>query len=166
MDPIIQLPTFNSPEVDTQAESCARVIGAGFADYNRRFSIITGRARQHFESRDWPAARIDAVARIELYDQCIGETTLALQGQLLDRPQDRQLWSTVRDHYSRLIAPLLDQELYKTFFNTLTRRFFRTRRALASRVSNAFFNLTARFADRRICQINRNGRHIVEQIQI
>ncbi len=127
MDPTPRLADCKDGDADTQAEACARVIGAGFADYNRRFSTITARARGHFERRDWPAARIDAVARIELYDQCIGETTLALQVRLLDRPQDRQLWSAVRGHYARLIAPLLDQELYKTFFNTLTRRFFKTR---------------------------------------
>ena len=120
-----------SPEatVDTPAlaQRCAVVIGDGFADYNARFADITRRARGHFETCDWTKARIDAVARIELYDTCIGETTLALQAELGDRPQERALWSAVRDCYARLTSELLDQELYKTFFNTLTRRFFKTR---------------------------------------
>ena len=111
----------------TLAEACALAIRDAFADYNGRFGDITRRARRHFETRDWSGARADAVARIELYDRCIREISLALQAHLGAQAQDRGLWSLVRDRYSRLIAPLLDQELYKTFFNTLTRRFFKTR---------------------------------------
>jgi isocitrate dehydrogenase kinase/phosphatase len=111
----------------TQADGCALAIRDAFADYNNRFAEITRRAPRHFAARDWPAARADAVARIELYDRCIREITLALQAHLGDRSQDRQLWTAVRDRYSTLIAPMLDQELFKTFFNTLTRRFFKTR---------------------------------------
>jgi len=113
--------------VSTQAEGCALAIRDAFADYNRRFAEITRRARQHFANRDWQGARADAVARIELYDRCVREITLGLQTHLGSRSQDRLLWSTVRNRYSTLIAPMLDQELYKTFFNTLTRRFFKTR---------------------------------------
>ena len=111
----------------TRAKACALAIRDAFADYDRRFGEITRRARGHFESRDWHAARADAVARIELYDRCIREITHALEAHLADQAQDRLLWNAVRDHYAKLIAPLLDQELYKTFFNTLTRRFFKTR---------------------------------------
>ena len=113
----------------SRALACALAIREAFADYNQRFGDITRRARAHFEDRDWPAARQDAVARIELYDRCVLQITLALEGHLGEQAGDRSLWSTVRDHYARLIAELLDQELYKTFFNTLTRRFFKTRGA-------------------------------------
>ncbi len=104
--------------------ACAAAIGAAFADYNGRFGAITRRARSRFEAHDWSGAREDAVERIELYDRCISEISLALEARLGDDAQDRRLWSAVRDEYGTLIAPLLDQELYKTFFNTLTRRFF------------------------------------------
>ena len=115
------------PTPDPIAEGCALAIRDAFADYNGRFGEITRRARSHFENRDWGASRSDAVARIELYDRCIREISTALEVHLRDHAQDRRLWSAVRDRYSGLIAPLLDQELYKTFFNTLTRRFFKTR---------------------------------------
>ena len=109
------------------AEACALAIRDAFADYHRRFAEITRRAKGHFERRDWAAARADAVARIELYDRCVLEITRALAAHLGDHAGERALWTRVRDRYAALIAPLLDQELYKTFFNTLTRRFFRTR---------------------------------------
>jgi isocitrate dehydrogenase kinase/phosphatase len=111
----------------TRAEGCALAIRDAFSDYHRRFGEITRRARPHFESRDWSAARSDAVARIELYDRCVREISLALEGHLGEQAQDRGLWAAVRKRYAALIAPQLDQELYKTFFNTLTRRFFKTR---------------------------------------
>ena len=109
------------------AQACALAIRDAFADYHQRFAEVTRRARGHFERRDWRAARADAVARIELYDRCVLEITRALAAHLGDHAGDRALWTQVRDGYAALIAPLLDQELYKTFFNTLTRRFFRTR---------------------------------------
>lgn len=105
----------------------ARLIHDAFADYHARFSEISARAKRRFEQMDWAAARSDAVERIELYDQCIAECALRLQAALLDHAHDRELWTAVRDDYASQIAPLIDRELYKTFFNTLTRRFFRTR---------------------------------------
>ena len=39
-----------------------------FEDYNAEFTRITRRAARHFMARDWPAARADAVQRIELYE--------------------------------------------------------------------------------------------------
>ena len=116
------------PQVDAElAESCATDLRDGFADYNARFRAITQRAKRRFERREWTAARLDAIERIELYDVCVAETSRRLESELGDSVGDRALWSAVRDRYAELTAPLLDQELNKTFFNTLTRRFFKTR---------------------------------------
>jgi isocitrate dehydrogenase kinase/phosphatase len=109
------------------AAACAATIRDAFADYDSRFDDITRRAKTRFEQRDWSGAREDAVARIELYDQCVAEISDALSTRLGEWAEDRHLWSAIRDRYAALIAPLLDQELNKTFFNTLTRRFFKTR---------------------------------------
>jgi isocitrate dehydrogenase kinase/phosphatase len=108
-------------------DACAAAIRDAFADYDARFDAVTQRARGHFERRDWAGARRDAVARIELYDTCVTEISDALEQRLGARARERTLWTAIRDRYADLIAPLLDQELDKTFFNTLTRRFFKTR---------------------------------------
>ncbi|MFT3807797.1 bifunctional isocitrate dehydrogenase kinase/phosphatase [Arenimonas sp.] len=119
----------SSPVLDTNtlAETCARLIRDGFSEYDARFDAVTRRARQRFERRDWTGSREDAVERIELYDRCVAETSALLESRLQADAADRGLWSAVRDRYATLIADQLDQELFKTFFNTLTRRFFRTR---------------------------------------
>ncbi|KAF1715478.1 bifunctional isocitrate dehydrogenase kinase/phosphatase [Pseudoxanthomonas wuyuanensis] len=108
-------------------QSLALLIQDAFADYHARFADITRRARRRFETMDWTGARADAVERIELYDQCVAECALRLQAALQEHAHDHALWSAVRDGYDRRIASLIDRELYKTFFNTLTRRFFKTR---------------------------------------
>ncbi|MFY2762570.1 bifunctional isocitrate dehydrogenase kinase/phosphatase [Arenimonas sp. MALMAid1274] len=110
-----------------QAEAVAAALVDRFADYNTRFGAITCRAQQRFEARDWAGARADAIERIGLYDRCVAEAATWLQAHLGERSRDRPLWRAVRDRFAVRIAPLLDQELNKTFFNTLTRRFFRTR---------------------------------------
>ena len=106
--------------------AAARVLDA-FLDYNGRYSDITRRAQRHFERRDWRAAQADATARIDLYDACIAETLARLELLLDDRVRSRPLWSAMRDAYARLVESQPDRALFRTFFNTLSRRFFRTR---------------------------------------
>lgn len=117
--------------IDPASEAAALLVDA-FADYDARFADITRRAARHFARRDWAAARRDAVARIELYDQCVGETFSRLEARLGERIFAHALWIDIRRAYAARIAGLLDSELYKTFFNTLTRRFFHTRGVDAS----------------------------------
>ncbi len=109
------------------ADAIARLIHDAFADYHARFAEITRRAKTRFETQDWAAARADAVERIELYDQCIAECALRLQSVLLGQAHDRSLWMAARAAFEALVAGQIDRELYKTFYNTLSRRFFRIR---------------------------------------
>ena len=109
------------------ALAAAGVIRSGFASYNERFRLVTQRAKARFELREWTQSRSDAVERIGLYDITIEETSAQLRVALANFVTDKTTWAAVKGHYSALIAPDLDQELYKTYFNTLTRRFFKTR---------------------------------------
>jgi len=109
------------------ADACARELRDGFAEYNERFRAITQRAQKHFESNDARAGHADTVARLELYEVCVAATQRRLQQLLGTRRDERELWRTIRGRFALAIADLLDQELNKTFYNTLTRRFFRTR---------------------------------------
>jgi isocitrate dehydrogenase kinase/phosphatase len=102
-------------------------IRRGFADYHARFRAITQRAPQRFAQRDWAGMRADLVERIELYDVCVAEMHQWLETELGVRSIEHGLWRAIRDAYAADIGALLDQELYKTYYNTLTRRFFRTR---------------------------------------
>lgn len=114
------------PQSERRALAIGRAVYEAFQDYHAQFSQITARARQRFETRDWSGAREDAVARIALYDHYISECMLRLRAVLLGQAHDRALWMRARTHYAELLTGLIDQELYKTFYNTLTRRYFRT----------------------------------------
>jgi isocitrate dehydrogenase kinase/phosphatase len=106
------------------AQRAAALVADGFEDYNARFSDITRRARRRFERCDWKLAHTDATARIDLYEQCVRETLARLEALLEDRVRSRSLWRAVRTAYAERIAALPDRELYKTFYNSLVRRFF------------------------------------------
>lgn len=113
-----------SRETDA-APRAAALIARAFDDYNARFSDITRRARRRFERRDWKLAPQDAAARIDLYEICVHETLARLETLLEDRVRSRPLWRAIRPAFAARIAALPDRELYKTFYNSLVRRFFR-----------------------------------------
>ncbi|MGH8174300.1 MAG: bifunctional isocitrate dehydrogenase kinase/phosphatase [Rhodanobacteraceae bacterium] len=115
-----------APHPTTMQARAAALIRDAFLDYNERFSDITRRARRWFERRNWGQAQIDLVWRMDLYDECLLDTLARLELLLDDRIRARSLWSAIRGEYETLVAPMLDRELTKTFFNSLSRRFFRT----------------------------------------
>lgn len=113
--------------VPWQSRTGATLIVDGFKRYNREFRRITQRAEQHFVNRDFAAQNRDLNARIELYDASVAEISTTLIERLGDAASRRDIWVGIKSAYAELIQSELDQELYKTFYNTLTRRFFKTR---------------------------------------
>ena len=107
------------------ARAAALILDA-FLDYNARFSDITRRAKRWFERRNWKQAQIDLVWRMDLYDEVLADTLARLELLLDDRIRSRPLWTAMRSEYERLVEPLLDRELTKTYFNSVSRRFFHT----------------------------------------
>jgi len=104
----------------------AATIFRSFEDYNAKFGEITRRARRHFAEREWKLAQREAVERIELYDQRVASCIAGLVGPMGATVADQATWRLVRIEYSKLIADCVDNEFYKTFFNSLTRRAFNT----------------------------------------
>ncbi|ANB19292.1 bifunctional isocitrate dehydrogenase kinase/phosphatase [Dokdonella koreensis] len=114
------------PDPTSVPARAAALILDAFLDYNARFSDITRRAKRWFERRSWRQAQIDLVWRLDLYEECLAETLGRLELLLDDRVRSRPLWRQIRDAFDHQVAPLLDRELSKTFFNSLSRRFFHT----------------------------------------
>ena len=97
-----------------------------FEEYNAEFTRITRRAARHFMSRDWHAARADAVQRIELYELHVSNAIEAVRQQLGAAIDDRELWVEIKRHYALQIAGLPDSDFYRTFLNSITRDVFAT----------------------------------------
>ena len=97
-----------------------------FEDYNAEFARITRRAPRYFMTRDWPAARADAVQRIELYERHVSNAIEALRQELGASLHDRELWVEAKGHFEQQIAGLPDSDFYRTFLNSITRDVFAT----------------------------------------
>jgi len=97
-----------------------------FEDYNAEYGAITRRARRRFADREWKLGQRDAVERIELYDRWVHRCIAGLVGPMGPAIADQATWRLVRIEYSKLIAVRVDNEFYKTFFNSLTRKAFDT----------------------------------------
>jgi len=105
----------------------ARLVVEAFEDYNASFSDITRRARRRFERRDRKGMRSDSTARLKLYDEAAEAIIARLEQHMAGRVFSRSIWREIRVLYGDMIRDQLDAELYKTFFNTVTRRLFKTR---------------------------------------
>jgi len=104
----------------------AAAIAEHFRAYNEEFGRITRRAALNFLAEDWRAAQLDAVARIELYEQRVTGCVKALDAVLTPHLGDSALWAEIKRSYEILVARRPDSDFYRTFFNSVTRDLFGT----------------------------------------
>ncbi len=104
----------------------ADAIRAGFDRYHETFLAITRRGKPRFEQRDWQGSLRDARERLDLYERVVGEVVVAVRRALGDREREEPLWGALRAAYSERIAGHPAGEVAETFFNSVTRRIFRT----------------------------------------
>ncbi len=112
-------------------QAAAELIAAQFRAYNEEFGRITRRAAAHFLSGDAAARERDAVARIELYEQCVARALAALRAagaECVDNGAGaaQDYWQATTAAYGRHIERLADSDFYRTFFNSVTRDVFGT----------------------------------------
>jgi isocitrate dehydrogenase kinase/phosphatase len=106
--------------------AAAAAIAEHFRLYNEEFGRITRRAARNFLAADWQAAQLDAVERIELYEQRVARCVTFIGSQLQSRRTDVALWVEIKHAYEALVARHPDSDFYNTFFNSVTRDLFGT----------------------------------------
>ncbi len=104
----------------------ARAILEGFDGYQRRFRIITRRARVRFEERDWAGMQADTVERLASYREAVDPVVATIGDLLGDRWHEPLIWGQMKAVFSGLITSRDDWDLAETFFNSVTRRVFST----------------------------------------
>jgi isocitrate dehydrogenase kinase/phosphatase len=111
---------------DPLVTRAAALVLDAFEDYEARFGDLTRRARRRFVNRDWQGAQRDAVARIDLADDFLGEALGRFEALAGERMRSRSFWAAVRDAYGALTGERHDAALARTLFNSMSRRFFLT----------------------------------------
>jgi isocitrate dehydrogenase kinase/phosphatase len=104
----------------------AQRILEGFEDYVGRFRAINQRAPRRFEERDWHGMQSDAIERLRLYTVAVDRVVESVGHLLGGRAEDPLVWVAVKAVYSGIISDRQDWELAETFYNSVTRRIFRT----------------------------------------
>ncbi len=107
------------PQISSDAE-IARHILLGFDDYREHFRLITEGARSRFEQAQWQDAQRASAARINLYEEKVGETAAALRSVFDDDVLlDVRRWPQVKGAYIDQINPRFDDELSETWYNSI-----------------------------------------------
>ena len=108
------------------ARQTAAEIFSAFEDYNHAFRAITRRAERRFVEREWQLGQRDAVERIELYDRRVEKCLAGLVGPLGRHIAEESTWREIKAEFASLIATFPDRKFDATFFNSLTRKVFKT----------------------------------------
>ncbi|UTW08480.1 bifunctional isocitrate dehydrogenase kinase/phosphatase [Pseudomonas benzenivorans] len=101
------------------AADIARRILEGFDDYREHFRQITEGARERFEQALWQEAQQASAARINLYEEKVGEVVERLDERFGDDLRDVCQWPLVKSAYIALIDLRYDDELAETWFNSI-----------------------------------------------
>lgn len=102
------------------AFAIARMILDGFDDYREHFRQITDGARERFEKAQWQQGQAASAARINLYEEKVGEVTARLRAAFeAGVLQDIDLWPLVKSAYIGLIDLRFDDELSETWYNSV-----------------------------------------------
>ena len=104
----------------TPAVAIARTILEGFDDYREHFRQITDGARERFEKAQWQAGQAASAARINLYEEKVGEVTARLRANFDGAALlDIAAWPLVKKAYIGLIDLRFDDELSETWYNSI-----------------------------------------------
>ena len=104
------------------ASSIARTILDGFDRHYRLFRATSARARERWERADWAAVNEASRARIDMYDQRVGEGVEAVHTALGGVVLEEALWPTIKRSFIGMLHEHMQPELAETFFNSVARR--------------------------------------------
>jgi len=124
------------------ADRGARLIRSTFASYLDEFRAISRMATARFEARDWQSQACDSLDRLDLYPRSVTDAAARLRELLGNLVSSRALWVEIKSAFPRT-ADDLNNELAKTFYNSLTRRIFATV-GVDSRIEFASLDLVIR----------------------
>lgn len=109
------------------ALSAARTIFRSYESYHTRFTVVTQRAQNRFETGDVQGMLRDSRQRLDIYKSVIDRLESKVRDLLTDRVENEKLWSSIKAVFSAYSSERQDWDIAETFFNSVTRRIFSTR---------------------------------------
>ena len=107
------------------AERIALTLTAGFDRHYRLFRATSAKAKERFETADWPDAQQAVRERIRFYDQRVRETVERLREEFDADFLGDEVWQRAKLFYIGLLVDHKRPELAETFFNSVTTRILR-----------------------------------------
>ncbi len=104
----------------------ADIVGRNLDGYLARFRELTQAQKQHFERGAWVQAQGDAKRRLELYAHAVAGALAELPAEVTTLRESRAVWTEVRAVFAERLVGGDHAELAETFFNSVTRRVFKT----------------------------------------
>ena len=81
---------------------CAQAILKAFKEYQRKFKMITQRAKARFEYQDWQGMKGDAAERLDLYREHVSLIAIEINKLLAESVSDKKIWTKTKVIYSDL----------------------------------------------------------------
>jgi isocitrate dehydrogenase kinase/phosphatase len=97
----------------------AQTMLEGFDRHYRVFREAAARAKQLFETCDWPALQQLARDRIASYDDRVSECVMLLEDEYDAENIDDEVWQQIKLHYIGLLTTHRQPECAETFFNSV-----------------------------------------------
>jgi isocitrate dehydrogenase kinase/phosphatase len=107
------------------AQRIAGTLLEGFDRHYHLFRTTSARAKEAFDSGDWPAVQRLVKERIRFYDARVVEYVDRLAGELGEDSVDDSVWQQAKLLYVGLLLDHKRPELAETFFNSVTTRVLR-----------------------------------------
>jgi isocitrate dehydrogenase kinase/phosphatase len=117
---------FDTENLIPPAPLVAKLTLQAFDSFNAGFRVITRRAQQRFEQRDWKGGLWDSAERLDLYGKTVEFILAQLDNTLGDAARDESLWVAARQCYAELAVARHDLDRAETFFNSVARRMLKT----------------------------------------
>lgn len=106
-----------------QQERAKRVAAMILDGFNKHYALFreTGRqAKVLFEAADWHGIQRLMGDRIQIYDDRVAETVVALGDILAAHPMNDEMWACAKTEYIALLINHKQPELAETFFNSVS----------------------------------------------
>lgn len=107
-------------------ERCARQIDLAFEHFRHHFETLSRRAKVRFEQAQWELAQLDSQEKQKAYNEAVARAVEQLRENLAEQLKEKEVWNHIKLAFKARRKGKAQEEIARTFFNSVTRRIFST----------------------------------------